>query len=142
MPHTTDDAPIQFRMVMASEHLQLDRIVEEAEAFVGAHESDEEFVYNYVMLATEAFTNAIEHGNNLDPDKKVTIQFEAHPETLEIWVEDEGEGFNPDAVADPLAEENLLADSGRGLYLIEALADEVRYEEDGRRVRIIFRRPG
>ncbi|NKN80562.1 ATP-binding protein, partial [Weissella cibaria] len=66
-----DPVPDRLRVVMASEHFQLERIIQLAEEFVRGHESDEDFVYRVVLLTSEAFTNAIEHGNRLDPDKKV-----------------------------------------------------------------------
>jgi serine/threonine-protein kinase RsbW len=136
-----DPIPDRLQVVMASEHLQLERVVDLAEEFVSAHETDEDFIYRVVLLTSEAFTNAIEHGNHLDPDKKVKVEFSAEPDRIEVWIEDQGMGFVRDAVADPLHSDNLLGDSGRGLYLIEMMADEVRYENEGRRIGMIFHRP-
>ncbi|GIV59556.1 ATP-binding protein [Rhodocaloribacter litoris] len=136
-----DPVPDRLRVVMASEHFQLERIIQLAEEFVRGHESDEDFVYRVVLLTSEAFTNAIEHGNRLDPDKKVTVELSAEPDRIEVWVEDQGPGFDREDVVDPLQKENLLEDSGRGLFLIEQLADEVRYEQSGRRIGMIFLRP-
>ena len=136
-----DPIPDRLQLVMASEHLQLERVVELAEEFVSAHETDEDFIYRVVLLTSEAFTNAIEHGNHLDPEKKVKVEFCAEPDRIEVWIEDQGMGFAREKVADPLHSDNLFEESGRGLYLIEMMADEVKYENDGRRIGMIFHRP-
>ena len=116
----------------------MERIVDEAEAFYKACLSDEEKVFTGVLLASEAVTNAIEHGNASDPAKKVIIDFRLNGTQAELWVEDEGDGFNRDDIANPLASENLLEDGGRGIFLIERLADGVKYEKEGRRIGIFF----
>ncbi len=111
----------------------LETIVEESQAFLeGFFPADEDFVYKVVLLISEAATNAMEHGNQMDESKKVLVRVEVSTEYVEAFIEDEGRGFNPDAVADPLQEDNLLSDSGRGLFLMEEMADAVRYENDGR----------
>lgn len=112
--------------------------MDEAEAFYKACLSDEEKVFTGVLLASEAVTNAIEHGNASDPAKKVIIDFRLNGTQAELWVEDEGDGFNRDEIANPLASENLLEDGGRGIFLIERLADGVKYEKEGRRIGIFF----
>ncbi len=77
----------------------------------------------------ESVINAIKHGNRNDANKHVFVDLETHssgqPE-LSIRVRDEGEGFEPEAVADPLAPENLLKASGRGIFLIRSFMDYVQ----------------
>ncbi|MFH1681766.1 MAG: ATP-binding protein [Candidatus Eisenbacteria bacterium] len=75
----------------------------------------------------EACTNAIEHGNKSDKEKRVHILFRSKPERLEIEVADQGEGFNPDSVADPRSPENLMRERGRGIFILRTLMDEVRF---------------
>ncbi len=128
-------------ITLSSVHEHLEQIVEEAEAFVTSFSSDEDLVYRVVLLTTEAVTNAMKHGNRFDPDKLVTVAFKALDDRIEIDVSDEGEGFNWQGVRNPLEEENLMRDSGRGVYLIEALADEFRYEMGGRKLHMVFRLP-
>ena len=70
--------------------------------------------------------NAVLHGNAYDPAKKVTFGFENTGGALVITVSDEGKGLDPDIIPDPLAPENLLKQSGRGIFLIRAFMDEVR----------------
>jgi serine/threonine-protein kinase RsbW len=73
--------------------------------------------------------NAIKHGNRNDESKRVAVEFTAvpldQPEQLIIRVEDEGEGFDPQELADPLAPENILKSSGRGIFLMRSFMDEV-----------------
>ena len=75
----------------------------------------------------ESVTNAVRHGNKLDPTKRVVIRFEYREPDFTVVVEDEGEGFNPEAVPNPLAEENLLRASGRGIFFMKNFMDEVSY---------------
>ncbi len=88
---------------------------------------DDEEIDRISMAVREATVNAVLHGNQYDPKKRVTVAFEATPETLSVTVRDEGKGLNPDSVPDPLAPENLLKQSGRGIFLIRAFMDEVRF---------------
>ncbi|NNE70051.1 MAG: ATP-binding protein [Rhodothermales bacterium] len=127
----------QLKLESSLEHM--DRIVEETDQFLMPLGLDDDLAYNIVLVTTEAVTNAIEHGNAMDADKWVHVHYEATENVVEISVEDEGEGFSPSAVPDPLAEENLLAGGGRGVYLIEEIADEVEYQADGRRVVMRFK---
>lgn len=94
----------------------------------------EEIIFDIHVAFEEALRNAMIHGNKLNPDKKVKVETEITPEELIISVEDEGEGFDVDKLPDPTVEENLLKESGRGVYLIRYLMDEVRFENGGRRV--------
>ncbi len=127
-------------MTIQSSFDDLERVVDQAEAFFSSHTDNEDLVYKAVLLASEAVTNAIEHGNESILEKKVEIVFEELSDAFIIEVEDEGSGFMRSAVVDPLDEENLLEDGGRGLFLIERMADEVRYERGGRRTVIRFDR--
>ena len=133
-------APTSKTLEIFSTFDELERIVDEAEAFFGSCFSEDDRVYTCVLLASEAVTNALEHGNALDETKKVFIEFRLSEKCVELWVEDQGPGFDRKSVADPLDEENLLADGGRGIFLIEKLADDVRYENEGRRIGILFNR--
>ena len=75
----------------------------------------------------ESVTNAVRHGNKLDREKRVHVAFERSPKAFSVTVEDEGEGFDPEAIPNPLAEENLLRASGRGIFFMKNFMDEVRY---------------
>ena len=81
-----------------------------------------------LLSVTEATTNAIIHANKSNKDKKVQIDVKVEGKQLIIAVKDEGTGFDPHDVPDPTAPENLLKDSGRGLYLMKVYMDEVKYK--------------
>ena len=99
---------------------------------------DDDFYARLMLSVSEAATNAIVHGNKLNPSKKVTIVVEANTHTLAFTIKDEGDGFNPDNIPNPLEEEHLLIPSGRGVFLIKEYADELEYQDEGRTLVIKF----
>jgi serine/threonine-protein kinase RsbW len=80
------------------------------------------------LALREAVANAIKHGNRQDPDKQVEIQASFAPEEVEIRIDDEGAGFDPLGVVDPLAPENRFRASGRGIFYMRKFMDEVEFE--------------
>lgn len=80
------------------------------------------------MAVREAVANAIKHGNKLDVRKKVNATFSLQGSELEITISDEGEGFDPAKVSDPLNPQNLLKTSGRGIFYMRTFMDRVQYE--------------
>jgi len=82
---------------------------------------------NIAIVTREAAANAVLHGNKHDANRFVTASFEISPDALTIRICDEGEGLDPTAIADPLGPENLLRSSGRGVFLMRALMDEVNF---------------
>jgi serine/threonine-protein kinase RsbW len=86
---------------------------------------DDEDVMKISMAVREAAVNAVLHGNAYDPAKKVVVDFEQTPKDLVITIRDQGKGLDPDKIPDPLAPENLLKTSGRGIFLIRSFMDEV-----------------
>lgn len=88
---------------------------------------DEEKINGLLLSVTEATTNAIIHGNKGDKSKIVTINVSANEHLLTIIVRDQGGGFDPNRVPDPTHPDNLLKDSGRGLYLMRVYMDELFY---------------
>lgn len=91
------------------------------------------------LAVVEALTNAIRHGNLHDPKKQVEVEIRQKDTGLICVVSDQGSGFNVDEVPDPLNSENLLNTGGRGVFLIREMADEVSYEDSGRKVQMVFR---
>jgi serine/threonine-protein kinase RsbW len=79
------------------------------------------------MAVREAVANAIKHGNKLDVRKKVNATFELQAAELEITISDEGEGFDPEKVSDPLNPQNLMKTSGRGIFYMKTFMDQVQY---------------
>ncbi len=100
---------------------------------------DEESVYWMGLALREGLTNAIRHGNALDPQKKVAVVLDLRPGEIDISIEDQGSGFDPAAVEDPLAPDNLLKTAGRGIFYMRKFMDKIEYEVGaggGTRVRL------
>ncbi len=93
-------------------------------------------VFGVHMAMEEAVMNAIKHGNQRDPGKKVHIKICLTVDSLYARVTDEGPGFDPTDVPDPTLEENLDKPSGRGLMLMKKFVDEVTYNESGNSVEL------
>jgi serine/threonine-protein kinase RsbW len=101
---------------------------EQAAAEIAAKSGfDEDECGRIAMAVREAAVNAVLHGNRYDPNKRVTVAFGSTPDTLTVTVRDEGSGIDPATLPDPLAPENLLKQSGRGIFLIRAFMDEVHF---------------
>jgi serine/threonine-protein kinase RsbW len=90
---------------------------------------DEESLHWATMAVRESVVNAVTHGNSNNPDKRVFIDFSVAPNgqsrDLVVCVRDQGPGFDPDQIGDPLAAENVLKTSGRGIFLIRQFMDDV-----------------
>ncbi len=101
---------------------------EQAAAEVAARSGfDDDECGRIAMAVREATVNAVLHGNRYDPIKRVTVSFDSTPDALTVAVRDEGLGLDPATLPDPLAPENLLKQSGRGIFLIRTFMDEVRF---------------
>jgi serine/threonine-protein kinase RsbW len=121
------DASI-VEVILESKLTDVEKAEEIARSFSAKMGFDEEADFQIEMAVHEAVINAIHHGNKEDPGKKVYIKFLALEDGLEIHVRDEGEGFDPNTLPDPLAKENLLSISGRGIFLVRKFMDEFRVE--------------
>lgn len=88
---------------------------------------DDGTFYRLLVATSEAVNNGILHGNKCDPNKRVCVECEARPDMLLVRVQDEGGGFDPDSVPNPLDDENLMKTSGRGIFLMRSLMDKVTY---------------
>jgi serine/threonine-protein kinase RsbW len=90
---------------------------------------DEDTVPHIAMAVRETAVNAVLHGNSYDTAKHITASFETTADALVIRIADQGPGLNPDELPDPLAPENILRGSGRGIFLIKAFMDEVHFRQ-------------
>lgn len=90
---------------------------------------DEDIRSGISMAVREGMINAVLHGNAYDPAKRVNLTMEQSGQDLIFTITDEGKGFVPEEVPDPLAPENLLKESGRGIFLMRAFMDEVRFRK-------------
>jgi len=105
---------------------------------------DEDTVHWIGVAVRESVINAIKHGNREHPGKLVTVEFAFmpadSPTQLVVSVRDEGEGFDPEAIANPLDPENVLKSSGRGIFFMRSFMDDVQLErapDGGMRVRMV-----
>ena len=90
------------------------------------------------LAVLEAVKNAILHGNKLDYNKYVTIRFQISETSISFVITDEGDGFDTLCVPNPTLPENIEKIDGRGVFLMNYLADSVEYSADGRHVKMIF----
>ncbi len=95
--------------------------------------------HNLLVATSEAVNNAISHGNKNDPGKNVILDIDCRGDEVVVTVEDEGGGFNPDDLPDPLAPENLLKPSGRGIHIMKSLMDKVDFTFTRQGTRITMR---
>ncbi|MCI0404920.1 MAG: ATP-binding protein [candidate division Zixibacteria bacterium] len=99
----------------------------------------QDVIADVAISVSEFVNNAILHGNRQDETKTVTLELYLTPEEATIYVEDEGEGFDPTRVANPLEGENLLKEVGRGIFIAKTLVDGVEFErgkKGGTRVKL------
>jgi serine/threonine-protein kinase RsbW len=98
-----------------------------------------EDLYGNIMIAvTEAVNNAIKHGNRSNAEKNVTLTLNLTNSEIKFKIEDQGPGFDYHNLPDPTAPENLEKTSGRGIFLMKHLADEVSFHDSGRVVELCF----
>jgi serine/threonine-protein kinase RsbW len=112
------------------------------ESFIDNSKDEFEFeddIYGNIMVAvTESVNNAIRHGNKFDKDKNVYLTLQVEDNKLLFEVEDEGPGFDYENLPDPTAPENLESPGGRGIFLMRNLCDEVNFDNEGKKVQLIF----
>lgn len=96
--------------------------------------------HNLAIAVTETVVNAIVHGNKRDPRKKVHIVFRVEKDRVSFSVRDEGKGFDPNQLSDPLDPENIMKENGRGIFILKKLMDEVTYSftPEGTTVHVIM----
>ncbi len=112
------------------------------ESFIDNSKDEFEFeddIYGNIMVAvTESVNNAIRHGNKFDKDKNVYLSLQVDENQLTFEIEDEGPGFDYENLPDPTSPENLENPGGRGIFLMRNLCDQVNFEENGKRVQLVF----
>lgn len=93
---------------------------------------------NILIAVTEAVNNAIQHGNKLDGAKNIHISFKSDNNQISFRVQDEGNGFDYTRIPDPTAPENIEKPHGRGIFLMNSLADKVEFADNGKTVTLSF----
>jgi serine/threonine-protein kinase RsbW len=128
---------VELKQALPSRIPIISPFVEQLMCFVARFRNSDGSELDVEMALREALANAIVHGNRQDSRKCVYVTCRCTIDgEVSIRVEDEGQGFDPDAVADPTTAENRLLTQGRGIYLMKTLMDEVRFEQHGAVVRM------
>jgi serine/threonine-protein kinase RsbW len=125
--NTVLDSKTSQVMKLDSVLASVETVEQTAEKYALRAGFDEDTACQIAMVCREAAVNAVLHGNKEDPKKYVTAGFEITNDELKIQIADEGPGLDPSTLPDPLTPENILKPSGRGVFLMRAIMDEVKF---------------
>lgn len=114
---------------------KVEQIIEEIKV---EYNISDEIYGNILVSLSEAVNNAIKHGNKMDESKQVEFSFIMEENKYLFVISDQGEGFNFNDIPDPTHPDNIEKIDGRGIFIIQSLADEVDFERDGREIHIRF----
>ena len=113
----------------------VERLIDDLTAKHNLHDD----IYGKLLLAiVEGVNNAIVHGNKMDKDKDVVVEYSVDEKLIEFVIHDQGGGFDFNNIPDPTKPENLERTHGRGIFLMNHLADEIEFEREGAVVRMKF----
>ncbi|HEY9082851.1 MAG TPA: ATP-binding protein [Vicingaceae bacterium] len=115
--------------------LQIEQFID---SFCEKREITQDCYGNILIALTEAVNNAIQHGNGYKPDTFVVIEYEVSDDEVLFIVKDEGNGFDYEKIPDPTLPENILNTNGRGVFLMQNLADKFAFENNGSIVKLTF----
>lgn len=135
MKSNPEISPRQCEIASTTEAAE--RLCDELLAAARRQGFQEEDLFAIHLALEEALVNAVQHGNQNDPHKKVTIHYTVTPEQFEITITDQGPGFQPDDLPDPRCPENLCKCSGRGVLLIRSYMDRVEYNPKGNEIHMV-----
>ncbi len=117
----------QYKLEIQSDPKELSRVENFVDILAQESRMDPDKIPGFLLSVTEAITNAIIHGNKKDSAKIVTLNAFLEENKLVLHIKDQGAGFDPSKIPDPTEPENLLKDSGRGLYLMRYHAESLAY---------------
>jgi serine/threonine-protein kinase RsbW len=117
-----------FRLTLSSNPKNIGKIEGFLKTIGKTVHLDEIQFHKLMVSLTEAVNNAIIHGNRSLPGRKVQVKCELLPGWILMMIQDQGKGFKPEKVGNPLVKENLLRESGRGIFLMRTLMDKVEFE--------------
>jgi serine/threonine-protein kinase RsbW len=125
----SETKPVRLHLTLPSTNGSVDQIEEAAEKLATEAGLDEDERFHVAVAAREAAVNAVLHGNEYDPDKQIAAGFEVNGKALVITIADQGKGLDPATIPDPLAPENLLRGSGRGIFIMRSYMNEVQFRQ-------------
>lgn len=125
------EPPTAAEIVIPSDLAEARRVQEEIEQALQTARYGDRDIFSIKLALEEALVNAIKHGNQMDPEKRVSVWYSVTPERFEVKITDEGPGFDPSDVPDPTLPENIERFCGRGLLLIRNFMTAVEYQGRG-----------
>lgn len=130
----------EFQKKFASDPDNLSQVEEFISEIVNEFGLDDELKNSLTLSVSEASSNAMVHGNKLDPNKFIDIKVSVGNNDIEVVIKDEGNGFELESVPDPTEPENLLKDSGRGIYIMKSFLKDLKFNftETGTEVTLIL----
>jgi serine/threonine-protein kinase RsbW len=131
------EAPISCSIVVESKPSVVTGVCEQILSKLENNGFSKEDIFAVHLAVEEAFLNAVKHGNRMDSSKSVKIDYSLGLDKVEISMTDEGDGFQPEGVADPRWGESLYRPEGRGLLLMNSYMDVVKYNERGNSVYMV-----
>ena len=117
-----------YELVLASKSEaveEIEKLAAEAATIAGFNQEEQD---SLAIAVTELANNAVIHGNQRDPNKKIYVTVGVVDAEVRLIIRDEGNGFNPETLSNPLDPENLLRESGRGVFIVRSLMDEISYD--------------
>ncbi|MGB7582173.1 MAG: ATP-binding protein [Sedimentisphaerales bacterium] len=129
--------PISRSVVIASTPSAVVDVFNQIRPGLQANGFSEEDIFAVHLSLEEAFTNAVKHGNKMEPSKAIKVDYSIEPDKVEICMTDEGEGFDPEVIPDPRYGDNLYKPAGRGMLLMRSFMDVLEYSKKGNSLRMI-----
>lgn len=129
----------EYRLVLPSSRKNVQRVEDFFRTVNESYRLPDEKLHSLLVAVTEAVNNGIIHGNKSDISKNVTVTCSKDSDTITVRVRDEGKGFTPADIADPLKEENLLRMGGRGVFLMRSFMESVSYNDEGNEVTMVMK---
>jgi len=118
----------EFNLVFPSQVEYIEKVEGLTEKACAHAKFSEDERDSMAIAVTEAVNNAILHGNKKNPVKNVHVSITATTDAVRVVIRDEGDGFNPQKIDNPLEPQNLLKESGRGVFIVRSLMDEVSFD--------------
>lgn len=126
------DSPARCSLVVESNPSLVEEVYEQIHKKLQEYHYTENDIFAVHLAVEEGFSNAVRHGNKMDPSKTVKVEYSVTPDRVEVSITDQGEGFDPGQIPDPRLGDNLYRCDGRGLLLIHSYMDVIEYKDSGR----------
>jgi serine/threonine-protein kinase RsbW len=138
VPSDQSRAP-DYQLVIPSMLERLNDVEDMTEKFADRYHLSDDDRDNLAIAITELTNNAIIHGNKYDQAKNVTVSFYFENNIISVYILDQGQGFDPSSIDNPLEPENLLKESGRGIFILRSIMDDVQFRngDAGTEVKIV-----